>query len=190
MSLWVDKYRPRSLDSLDYHVEEAGTLKKLVTSGDFPHLLFYGPPGAGKKTRVSCLLRELYGGGVDKLRIEHHTFTTPSKKKINLDVGIYDRIVIQELIKDMASTAQLDITNQREFKVVVIHEVNRLSKDAQHSLRRTMEKYMKTCRLILCTESLSKACFHLITKMLCRSFLQLVLDASPFAWPLPLWRIL
>ncbi|EUB63594.1 Replication factor C subunit 3 [Echinococcus granulosus] len=155
MSLWVDKYRPRSLDSLDYHVEEAGTLKKLVTSGDFPHLLFYGPPGAGKKTRVSCLLRELYGGGVDKLRIEHHTFTTPSKKKINLstvssnyhlevnprhvnvsivvltlqaarfslDVGIYDRIVIQELIKDMASTAQLDITNQREFKVVVIHEV-------------------------------------------------------------------
>ncbi|CDS41048.1 Replication factor C 38 kDa subunit [Echinococcus multilocularis] len=170
MSLWVDKYRPRSLGSLDYHVEEASTLKKLVTSGDFPHLLFYGPPGAGKKTRVSCLLRELYGGGVDKLRIEHHTFTTPSKKKINLstvssnyhlevnpsEVGIYDRIVIQELIKDMASTAQLDITNQREFKVVVIHEVNRLSKDAQHSLRRTMEKYMKTCRLILCTESLSK----------------------------------
>lgn len=53
-------------------------------SGDFPHLLFYGPPGAGKKTRISCLLRELYGSGVDKLRVEHHTFTTPSKKKINL----------------------------------------------------------------------------------------------------------
>ncbi|KAL5963019.1 Replication factor C subunit 3 [Taenia solium] len=163
MSLWVDKHRPMSLDSLDYHVEEACALKKLVASGDFPHLLFYGPPGAGKKTRISCLLRELYGSGVDKLRIEHHTFTTPSKKKINLstvssnyhlevnpsDVGIYDRIVIQELIKDMASTAQLDSTNQREFKVVVIHEVNRLSKDAQHSLRRTMEKYMKTCRLVI-----------------------------------------
>ncbi|KAL5111087.1 Replication factor C subunit 3 [Taenia crassiceps] len=156
MSLWVDKHRPVSLDSLDCHTKEAGALKKLVASGDFPHLLFYGPPGAGKKTLISCLLRELYGSGVDKLRIEHHTFTAPSKKKINLstvssnyhlevnpsDVGIYDRIVIQELIKDMASTAQLDTTNQREFKV--------------HSLRRTMEKYMRTCRLVLCTESLSK----------------------------------
>ncbi|VDN97356.1 unnamed protein product [Rodentolepis nana] len=170
MSLWVDKHRPTSLENLDFHKKEAETLKKIVASGDFPHLLFYGPPGAGKKTRISCLLRELYGPGVDKLRIEHHSFTTPSKKKIDLstvssnfhlevnpsDVGIYDRIVVQELIKNMASTAQLDVANQREFKVVVIHEVDRLSKDAQHSLRRTMEKYMKTCRIILCTESLSK----------------------------------
>ena len=52
--------------------------------GDFPHLLVYGPSGAGKKTRIMCLLRELYGAGVEKLRIEHQTFTTPSKKKIEI----------------------------------------------------------------------------------------------------------
>ena len=33
--------------------EQAEHLGKLVTGGDFPHLLVYGPPGAGKKTRVS-----------------------------------------------------------------------------------------------------------------------------------------
>ena len=46
-----------------------------VQSGDCPHLLVYGPSGAGKKTRIMCLLRELYGTGAEKLRIEHMTFT-------------------------------------------------------------------------------------------------------------------
>lgn len=55
-----------------------------VHGGDFPHLLVYGPPGSGKKTRVMSILRELYGPGVEKLRIEHCNFTTPSNKKLEI----------------------------------------------------------------------------------------------------------
>ncbi|XP_033632134.1 replication factor C subunit 3-like [Asterias rubens] len=170
MSLWVDKYRPTSLSKLDFHKDQAANLRKLVQGGDFPHLLIYGPSGAGKKTRIMCTLRELYGSGVEKLRIEHQSFTTPSKKKIEVstiasnyhievnpsDVGIYDRVVIQELLKTVAQTQQLDSSTQKDFKVVVLTEVDRLTKDAQHALRRTMEKYMATCRLILCCNSTSK----------------------------------
>lgn len=133
-------------------------------------MLINGPNGAGKKTRVMALLRELYGNGVDRLRIEHQTFETPSKKKVEIvtlasnyhievnpsDVGMYDRIVIQELIKNLASFQQLNAEGQREFKVVVLTEVDKLTKDAQHALRRTMEKYMATCRIFLVTNSTSK----------------------------------
>ena len=51
-----------------------------ISLGDFPHLLVFGPSGSGKKTRISCLLREVYGPGVDKVRIERQTFEASSKK--------------------------------------------------------------------------------------------------------------
>ena len=62
----------------------------------------------------------------------------------------------KELVKQVAGTGQFNPEKQKQFKVIVISEANRLSKDAQHALRRTMEKYTAHCRLILVTESISK----------------------------------
>ncbi|CAK9300304.1 unnamed protein product [Gordionus sp. m RMFG-2023] len=181
MALWVDYYRPKYFSDLDYHKEKSLKLKTLIDSGDFPHLLFHGPSGAGKKTRISCLLREIYGLNVDKLKLEQFSFTTPSNKKLEIDtlssnyhiecnpseVGIYDRIVIQELIKSTAQTQQLDLGKQKSFKVIVLSEVNKCTKDAQYALRRTMEKYITTCRMILCTNSLSKITPAIKSRCLC-----------------------
>ncbi|KAL2904557.1 Replication factor C subunit 5 [Bienertia sinuspersici] len=55
--LWVDKYRPKTLDK--------------VTEQDCPHLLFYGPPGSGKKTLIMALLREMFGPSADKVKVEN-----------------------------------------------------------------------------------------------------------------------
>lgn len=170
MSLWVDKHRPRELIKLDYHKSQAEYLRNLTQQGDFPHLMFYGPSGAGKKTRIMCILRELYGAGAERLRNETMTFTTPSNRKIEImtvgsnyhlevnpsDAGIYDRVVVVDLIKQIAQTNQLDQSGQREFKVIVLSEVDGLTKDAQHALRRTMEKYVATCRIILCVNSTAR----------------------------------
>ncbi|EJD47250.1 P-loop containing nucleoside triphosphate hydrolase protein [Auricularia subglabra TFB-10046 SS5] len=169
MSLWVDKYRPRSLDELHYHADLSARLKSLAASGDFPHMLFYGPSGAGKKTRILATLRAIFGPGVEKVKIDQRVFVTPSKRKLDVnvvqsnfhieltpsDVGNYDRVVIQEILKEIAATQQIDLNAKQRFKIVVINEADSLSRDAQAALRRTMEKYMSNMRLVLCTNSTS-----------------------------------
>ncbi|WFD33145.1 Replication factor C (RF-C) subunit [Malassezia sp. CBS 17886] len=168
--LFVDKYRPRELDDLQYHDTLTQQLRSLAASEDFPHVLFYGPTGAGKKTRITCLLRELYGPGALKLKIDQRVFLNPSKRKIEVnlissnyhieitpsDAGAYDRLVIQDIIKEIAQTQQVDQNAARRFKVIVINEADQLSRDAQAALRRTMEKYMSNLRLILCASSTSR----------------------------------
>jgi replication factor C subunit 3/5 len=62
---------------------------------------------------------------------------------------MYDRYVVQELIKEMAAYSPLTAAEGKAFKVVLLSEVDRLTKEAQAALRRTMEKYSASCRLIL-----------------------------------------
>ncbi|KAJ7566381.1 hypothetical protein O6H91_02G100000 [Diphasiastrum complanatum] len=171
--LWVDKYRPHTLDKVMVHQQEAQNLKNLIAQGDCPHLLFYGPSGAGKKTLIMALLREMYGAGAEKVKVENKLWkveagsrkieveltTISSNYHVELnpsDAGFQDRYVVQEIIKEMAKSKPLSVAGIKSFKVLVLNEVDKLSKEAQHSLRRTMEKYSAACRLVLCCNSASK----------------------------------
>eukprot|EP00249_Psilotum_nudum_P008975 c21630_g1_i2 orf=349-1383(-) len=171
--LWVDKYRPHTLDKMMVHMDVAQNLKNLIDQGDCPHLLFYGPSGAGKKTLIMALIREMFGAGAEKIKVENKPWkieagtrkieieltTVSSNYHVELnpsDAGFQDRYVVQEIIKEMAKSRPLDVAGNKGFKVLVLNEVDRLSKEAQHSLRRTMEKYSAACRLVLCCNSASK----------------------------------
>ena len=73
------------------------------------------------------------------LQSNHHIEINPS------DVGIYDEIVVQEIIKEIAQYRSLD----DKFKVVLITEADKLSHKAQHGLRATIEKYSEYCKIIV-----------------------------------------
>jgi replication factor C subunit 3/5 len=188
--LLTDKYRPLCLDKIDCHPALAKNLKNLARSDDFPHLLFYGPSGAGKKTLVMATLRELFGAGVEKLRLEPRSFKVANRNEpleLNIiasshhlelnpsDCGFYDRVVVQEVIKEIAASQPIggsvsgpneSGTTLRAFKVLILNEVDKMSVEAQHALRRTMEKYMATCRLILVAQSQSRLTPALLSRCL------------------------
>jgi len=87
MALWAEKYRPRDTRKLLYHQIEANKLTKMVSAGDFPHFLFCGPPGAGKRTLIHGLLRAIYSKGADSLHMETQEFVTPGGKKLQIYVA-------------------------------------------------------------------------------------------------------
>jgi DNA polymerase III delta prime subunit len=64
-------------------------------------------------------------------------------------------VVVQDLLKEVAQTQQVDLGAKQRFKVVVINEADHLTRDAQAALRRTMEKYSPNLRLILLANSTS-----------------------------------
>uniref|UniRef100_A0A0K0G0L2 Replication factor C subunit 3 (inferred by orthology to a human protein) n=1 Tax=Strongyloides venezuelensis TaxID=75913 RepID=A0A0K0G0L2_STRVS len=163
--------RSTKLLQLSFHKELNQTLHNVVEGQDFGHLLFYGPPGGGRRTRIRALLKGIYGDGVSTVKIEKRECAVQSSsKKISYSIlssnchieltasglGSSDKLIIQNVIKEMAQSKQLNETKQKSFKVVVIFEAENLSKDAQHALRRTMEKYSHNCRIIMCVDCLGR----------------------------------
>ncbi|CDI83711.1 replication factor c, putative, partial [Eimeria acervulina] len=114
--LWVDKHAPRRLDDLDCHEHLTPLFRSLAASDAPPHLLLYGPSGAGKKTRALAYLREVFGEDIDKVRVE--TFV---EKETNAEAtvcqsnshiilscaefGLRDKQIVQGVIKSLVEAA-------------------------------------------------------------------------------------
>ena len=167
-TLWMDSYKPRKLEELTFHPNQTELLKSLSENSEFPHMIFYGPDGAGKKTRVHCFLAKVYGEGIYKMNTVNKEFKEKSKNISYMvtssnyhlefcpsDVGNNDKFIISKVIKEASSFAQLDVESQKSFKVIVLLEADKMTKEAQSALRRTMEKYSETCRIIMIVNDLS-----------------------------------
>lgn len=95
--LWMDKYQPKRIEELDYNHNITDILKAISQKEDFPHLILYGPEGAGKKTRIRAFLSLLYGNGVYKISSEMREFKANTvnveymicSSQYHIGIGIY-----------------------------------------------------------------------------------------------------
>ena len=159
--LWIEKYRPQKLDELTFNSELTVRLNFISKYENLPHIIFYGSSGAGKKTRIMALLRSIYDEEVIKKKIQERSFKYSSNNSIDItiisskfhieidpsDVGNYDKYIINEIIKEIPDCY---------FKIIVISNADLLTLNAQKSLRRIMEKYIKKCRFIFCCEDIGR----------------------------------
>tara|TARA_A100001011_G_scaffold131480_1_gene138585 strand:+ start:30441 stop:31385 length:945 start_codon:yes stop_codon:yes gene_type:complete len=128
--IWVEKYRPKSIDECILPPSTKKTFKEFLNKGEIPNLLLSGPPGIGKTTVAKALCSEL---GVDSYVING------SDEGRFLDT-------VRNKAKNFAST--VSITSQAKHKVIIIDEADNTTPDVQLLLRASIEEFTGNCRFI------------------------------------------
>ena len=128
--IWVEKYRPKTIDECILPEGIKKTFKEFLNTGEIPNLLLSGPPGIGKTTVAKALCSEL---GADYYVING------SDEGRFLDT-------VRNQAKNFASTVSL--TAEGKHKVIIIDEADNTTSDVQLLLRANIETFYKNCRFI------------------------------------------
>ena len=135
--MWIEKYRPRTLDEVVDQRECVDGIRALLkTPATMPHLLFSGPPGTGKSTMALCIARQLMGESFRRLVLE---LNASDERGIG---------VVRERIKGFSQVIQTAPSGV-QYGLVILDECDEMTRDAQTALRRIMETSSRTCRFIL-----------------------------------------
>ena len=126
-SLWVEKYRPNSLDNYIGNDHLKSKVSVYLESGDIPHLLLFGRAGTGKTTLAKLLV-----GNID---CDYLYINASDENSVD---------VVREKVKNFASTLGF-----KDMKVIILDECDYITPNAQAALRNLMETFSKNCRFIL-----------------------------------------
>ena len=126
--LWVERYRPSTIDECILPQSLKDSFKEFINSGELPNFLFCGGAGVGKTTVAKALCNEV---GAEYLFIN-------GSEESGIDV-------LRTKIKNFASSVSL--TDAK--KVVILDEADYLNPNStQPALRGFIEEFSNNCRFI------------------------------------------
>jgi len=129
--LWVEKYRPKTIEDCILPADIKKTFEDFLEKGEIPNLLLSGPAGVGKTTVARALCEQL---GCDYIIING------SDEGRFLDT-------VRNQAKNFASTVSLQALDAKH-KVIIIDEADNTTHDVQLLLRANIEAFYNNCRFI------------------------------------------
>ena len=126
-SLWVEKYRPTSLDTYIGNEHLKSKVSVYLESGDLPHLLLYGKAGTGKTTLAKLL--------VNNIECDYMYINASDENSVD---------TVRTKVRGFASTMGF-----KDYKIIILDECDYITPNAQAALRNLMETFSKHCRFVL-----------------------------------------
>ena len=162
--------------SLDHFILNKDIIYKLkcYTIDTLPNLILYGIYGCGKKTLLQHFMTYIYKIDTIVSKIVEYKYKI-NNHELNINVvqnnyfyemnlyehGYYDKHILCEFIGELASTKNISTGKP---KVFILNHFDKVTLEAQLSLRRLMETTISTARFILTTHSLCKIDQALISR--------------------------
>ena len=125
--IWVEKYRPSSLDTYIGNEHLKSKVDIYLESGDLPHLLLYGKAGTGKTTLAKIL--------VNNIECDYLYINASDENSVD---------TVRNKVRQFASTVGF-----KDLKIIILDECDYITPNAQAALRNLMETFSKHCRFIL-----------------------------------------
>ena len=136
--LWTEKYRPKKLSEVVGQYNFTIDAESWVEQGNMPNVLLYGIAGVGKTAAGIALANDILKEDVD-----NNFFEINASDDRRLET-------VRNQIKEIASTKKI---GDAPFKIILLDEMDGMTKDAQNALKRIMERYADNCRfLITCND--------------------------------------
>ena len=177
--LWLEKYRPMRLDDIFGQEKVKERVRAFLKRRTLPNLLLFGERGVGKTSLVFAIARELFGDfwRENLLRVECSDFNEHRREYIERDAyfsKFYNERksaveIFKRAIREYAGLKPINAN----FRIIFFNNADLLPADIQQSLRRTMERFNKTCRFIFSTTKTSAILPAIRSRCLCLFFKRL-----------------
>ena len=128
--LWVEEYRPHTLEDCILPTNIKNSFKGFIEQKEIPNLLLCGSAGVGKTTVAKAICDEIGASYIVINGSDEGRFLDTVRNKV----------------RQFATTVSL--TSGASHKVVIIDEADNTTQDVQLSLRTAVEEFHGNCRFI------------------------------------------
>ena len=174
MQTFVLTYPPREQAHV-FHKQIYEQIANYAKCTDIMHTLFYGPACSGKLHTARAFISLHTSVNVQNIKRVAHEYKTKEKhfpffkSSVHFEIDVNDfgtnnQSHLMELIQELSRTLNV---SRNTYKIILLRHAEALTRSTQHQLRRMMELFYTTTRLIMISSSLDRIDVTIQSRLVC-----------------------